>query len=80
MLTSKQATQIVEGFLPGWKIQSYVEYKDLYLFKVFNDDPYEGEMDPFFSVNKKTGEFLDFSIFTDGDMSELEPLFAAAEA
>lgn len=32
-------------------------------------------MDPFYSVDIQTGEFRDFSIITDGDISEINNLF-----
>ena len=33
-----------------------------------DDDPIEGDLDPFYSVNALTGECRDFSIITDIDM------------
>ena len=46
-----------------------------YIFKVFIDNGFEKEMDPFYSVNINTGEFRDFSILTDGDIGEITNLF-----
>lgn len=79
MLSSSEATQVVNEAIPNGEIQSFVEYRNLYLFQVFTDDPEEEEMDPFYSVNKETGEFLDFSIFIDGDISEISALFEAVK-
>ena len=63
------------------KIQSVVLYDNLYILKIFNDDPYEGQMYPFFSVNPKTGEFKEFSVVSGKvDMKELARLFKAAES
>jgi hypothetical protein len=74
-LSLQDATKIVKKALPAGKIQKSVEYKGLYLFQVFTDDPFEEEMDPFYSVNKETGEFRDFSVITDGDITEIAALF-----
>ena len=79
MLDIKEATKIVQKALPGWKIQAHVDYKNLYLFQVFSNEPEEEEFDPFFSVNKETGEFSDFSIITDGNTSEIISLFVEAK-
>lgn len=75
MLSVEQATMIVEKALPNGQIQAVVEYNDLYLFQVFTDRPFEEEFDPFYSVDKNTGAFSDFSIITDGNISEILPLF-----
>jgi hypothetical protein len=79
MLDVKEATKVVNDSLPGWKIDAIVDYNNLYLFRVFSDRPFEEEMDPFFSVDKETGEFSDFSIITDGNTSEILSLFQKAK-
>lgn len=79
MLDIEEATQIVKSYLPDGKIQVAVPYQNVYLFQVFGDDPLEGRMDPFFSVDKTTGEFRDFSVLTDGDISEIAQLFLDAK-
>lgn len=76
MLSVSEATDVVRKNHPLGEIQSYIEYKNLYLFMVFNNMPGEQEMDPFFSVDKDTGKFSDFSVITDGDTSEIMSLFA----
>ena len=51
-------------------------YKNLYIYRIIRtDDPLEGDQDPFFSVNKTTGEFRDFSILTDISIDEVRRLF-----
>ncbi len=75
MLSLDKATEIVKKAFPKGKIESSIDYKNLYLFQVFNPFPGEEGMDPFFSVNKETGEFRDFSIITDGDITEITKLF-----
>jgi len=79
MLNIEEATKIVKLYLPDGDIQAVVPYRDVYLFQVFGSDPLEGQMDPFFSVHKITGKIRDFSILTDGDMSEIAPLIISAK-
>lgn len=75
MLSTQEATNIITQNLPNGRIQGVVSYKNLYLFQVFTDRPFEEEMDPFYSVDKDTGEFSDFSIITDGDIDVITSLF-----
>lgn len=75
MLNVREATVIAHENHPDGDIQTVVVYKGLYLFRIFNDNPGEQEMDPFFSVDMETGEFKEFSILTDGDISEVTSLF-----
>jgi hypothetical protein len=75
MYDLKQATDIVQQALPDDHIIAAVQYKELYIFQVFNDRPEEEEMDPFYSVDSLTGEFRDFSIITDGNPKEIMELF-----
>lgn len=71
----QKAINIVKKNIPNGKIDASIRYRDLYLFKVFIDNGFEKEMDPFYSVNINTGEFRDFSILTDGDIGEITNLF-----
>lgn len=75
MISLEQAKIIVKENLPTGNIQRQIEYRGLYLFQVFTTEPGEEEMDPFYSVDMKTGEFRDFSIITDGDIVEITDLF-----
>lgn len=62
MLTLQEARNIVLAKLPpGSKIKGETEEGIFYLFLAINPDPLEGNLDPFYSVNKNTGEFIDFS-------------------
>ena len=80
-LSINDVKKIAKKNYPDGKIQSVVLYDNLYILKIFNDDPYEGQMDPFFSVNPKTGEFKEFSVVSGKvDMKELARLFKAAES
>lgn len=75
MLNVKEAADIIRNRLVGGKIQAVIKYQNLFIFQVFSDRPGEEEMDPFFSVDLKTGELLEFSILTDGDIDEITDLF-----
>jgi len=77
MLSPTDAAKIVRENHPLGDIKSYVEYRNLYLFMVYNKRPGEEMMDPFFSVDKTTGEFKEFSVFTDGNAREVLNLFEA---
>lgn len=79
MVDIKTAEQIVKKAIPDGAIQAYIEYKGLYVFQVFTTDPGEEELDPFYSVNQKTGEFRDFSVLTDGNMRDISRLFYEAK-
>lgn len=79
-LSVNDAKKIAKKNYPDGKFKSVVLYNGLYVLKIFNDDPYEGQMDPFFSVNPKTGEFKEFSVVSGNvDMKELAKLFKVAE-
>ena len=67
MLDEKAARDVVTTNLPDGEIQYVVSYKNLFIFQVFSGDPEEREFDPFFTVDKTTGEFSDFSLITDGN-------------
>lgn len=71
----KSAIKIVKHHMPYGQIQKAAEYKDLYLFIIYMPDPYEGQMDPFYSVSKRTGEFRDFAYLEDGIFEEVMNLF-----
>lgn len=75
MLNLTQAIDVVKNNIPDGSVQSAIKYNGLYVFMVFNNDELEGQMDSFYSVDTNTGEFRDFSIITDGDISEIGKLF-----
>ena len=79
MLNEKQAAAIIAKKIPKGTIQNVIDYRGLFIFQVFIEDPFEEDMDPFYSVNKQTGEFKEFSIITDGDITEVTALFMAAK-
>lgn len=72
-IDTKSAFTIVKKNFPKAKIQRYIEYEDLYIFQLLTGLPFEEGLDPFYSVDKTTGEFKDYSIFDDatGDVITL---------
>lgn len=79
MLSKSEAISIAKKAIPEGRVDTVVEYKDLYLLQIFEDRPGEEDMDPYYSVNRSSGEFRDFSIITDGDPSEIADLFIKAK-
>lgn len=68
MLTEIEARVIaMKNVAPGSKFVQSETYKNFYIFLIIGPDPVEGKLDPFFSVDKETGAFRDFSI-TDGGL------------
>ena len=79
MFSPTDAAKIIKENHPLGEIQSFIDYGNVYIFQVFNKRPGEEEMDPFYSVDKSTGEFAEFSILTDGNTKEITSLFAEAK-
>lgn len=75
MLSEFDAVAVITKVFPDSRIEKPIEYRGVFLFQVFGNDPLEGGQDPFFSVNQKTGEVRDFSVITDGDPKEIEAKF-----
>lgn len=78
MLGIKEALAIAKKAVPDGKVQKAISYKNVFVFQIFTDDPFEGQLDPFYSVDRNTGEFRDFSIFNGGNAVELVRLFETA--
>lgn len=65
-ISKKEAVSTLAKALPGYRIQAGpVAYEDLWLYTMVSDDPLEGQMDIFYSVNRMTGVFSGFSILED---------------
>lgn len=77
MLSKEEASVKLLEALPERTIEKVVDFDNFYVFQAFHPDPIEGQYDPFFSVNKETGEVRDFSWITDGG-PELERAFEEA--
>lgn len=74
MLNFKQAYDKVQDSVNG-KITGAVRYHNLYVFRIMDDnDPLEGEMDPFYSVDTLTGIVAEFSVLTDANILEFTDL------
>jgi hypothetical protein len=56
----------MEEFKKALNIMVYI------FFKCFFDDEIEGIIDPFYSINKSTGEFNGFSLFLNNNYKILE--------
>jgi|tagenome__1003787_1003787.scaffolds.fasta_scaffold20648247_2 hypothetical protein len=67
MLNEAEALKVaMKRMAPGSKHIKTVPYKNLFVFHINGPDPVEGNLDPFFSVDKTTGAFSDFSIADGG--------------
>lgn len=66
-MTEADALKIAMRYMaPGSKFIKSATYGNLFIFQINGPDPLEGDLDPFFSVDKTTGEFSDFSIVEGG--------------
>lgn len=66
-MTEAEALKIAMRYMaPGSKFIKSATYKNLFIFHINGPDPAEGDLDPFFSVDKTTGKFSDFSIADGG--------------
>lgn len=66
-MTEAEALKIAMRYMaPGSKFVKSATYGNLFIFQINGPDPLEGDLDPFFSVDKTTGEFSDFSIVEGG--------------
>lgn len=80
MFSEEQAVALVEKEFPNARsISRPIDYRGVWLFRIFGDDPDEGELDPFFSVSQADGELRDFSIMEDGNVREITIKFRALE-
>jgi hypothetical protein len=66
-MTEAEALKIAMQYMaPGSKFVKSATYGNSFIFLIHGPDPTEGTLDPFFSVDKTTGEFSDFSIVEGG--------------
>lgn len=66
-MTEAEALKIAMRYMaPGSKFVKSATYGNFFIFHINGPDPLEGNLDPFFSVDKTTGEFSDFSIADGG--------------
>lgn len=79
MLSKEFAQSVVNKAFPDSEVTGPIDSGSFYVFRIIDSDPLEGEWDPFYSVNKITGELRDFSIITDGDTKTILDKFEALE-
>lgn len=66
-MTKAEALKIaMKHMAPGSKHVRTVTYGNLFILQINGPDPVEGDLDPFFSVDKTTGEFSDFDLSDGG--------------
>lgn len=66
-MTEAEALKIAMRYMaPGSKFMKSATYGNFFIFQINGPDPLEGDLDPFFSVDKTTGKFSDFSIAEGG--------------
>lgn len=75
MLSNTEAKRALLKAMPGSEVKDYIQYRDVYLFRISFGAEDERDYDPFFSVDVNTGEVKDFSVLTDGDVNEISELF-----
>lgn len=66
-MTQAEALKIaMKHMAPGSKFMKAVTYGNLFILQINGPDPLEGDLDPFFSVDKTTGAFSDFDLSDGG--------------
>lgn len=78
MLTKNKAEETIKSIFPECTIRIGVEYKNKWFFVVYRDNTKESFFDPFYSVDKVTGEVRDFSIIDDQDSNTIFNLLKSA--
>lgn len=76
-VTVQEASHIIKQNLVDGSINAAIPWEDNWLFSVYTSDPDEGELDPFYAVDMKTGAFSGFSIVGDQDTTGILKAFSA---
>lgn len=66
MIESEALKIAMKHMAPGSKHIMTVEHNNLFIFQINGPDEVEGDLDPFFSVDKNTGVFSDFYLADGG--------------
>lgn len=66
MIESEALKIAMRHMAPGSKFVKSATYGNFFIFQINGPDPVEGNLDPFFSVDKTSGQFSDFSIVEGG--------------
>lgn len=77
MFDINAAKKIALSNIRDGRVNAIRETDDLYILQIFTDSHEEGQMDPFYSVNKKTGAFSGFPMFSDKNFELISKLFKA---
>lgn len=80
MLDLEQAIARLTVMFQGATLGLHIQYRGLFIFQVFLPLEDEEGYDPFYSVNRETGEVLDYNIMEDGDLQTITELFMTAKA
>ncbi len=78
MVDQAKAIRIAKKKIRDGTIQKIVEYKNWFLLIIFTPDPYEGQMDAIYSVDKGTGQFRGFPYLKDEYFEDVMTLFEEA--
>ena len=66
MLKMEEAITIAKKKMPEGRLVSVTPLGELFVFVIFGEEgSLESEMDPYYSVNKSTKEFKEFSLVKD---------------
>lgn len=66
-MTKEEALKIaMKQMAPGSTHKRTVEYGNFFILQINGPDLVEGHLDPFFSVDKTTGDVIDFDISSGG--------------
>lgn len=76
-ISLQEAARIVKRELVDCSINAAIEWEGKWVFSAYTSNFDEGELDPFYSVDMKTGEFAGFSIVGDQDTTAILDAFSA---
>jgi len=76
VISLQEASTIIKQNIVDGSINAAIKWEDNWLFSVYTSDIDEGELDPFYAVNRETGAFSGFSIVGDQDTSGILEAFS----
>lgn len=74
MYDLKHAIAQIKINMPYGNVKAYAELNTKFVFLVMDDDPLEGDFDPYYSIDKNTGVMHGFSMFTDEPINSMSPI------
>lgn len=77
-ITRDKAISIAKEKFPEGIINGVIPWEGNWLFSIYTDDPDEGELDPFYAVDMRSGSFSGFSIVGDQDTAGIIAAFSSA--